>query len=75
MCSQDTVSITLDIPRDKDVRDDIFFAMADRRYAVVAMEIEHKSLENVFLTLTGDAPAEETNEDDDNADRGEEELA
>ena len=56
------------------MRDDNFFAMADRRYAVVAMEIEHKSLENVFLTLTGDAPTEQVDEDDDNADSGEEEL-
>ena len=74
-CSQDTVSVTLDIPRDKDVRDNIFFAMADRRYAVVAMEIEHKSLENVFLTLTEDASGERADEDDDNTDSGEEELA
>jgi ABC-2 type transport system ATP-binding protein len=62
-CSQDTVSVTLDIPRGKDVRDDIFFAMADRRYAVVAMEIEHKSLENVFLALTQTEDEEEYDEE------------
>lgn len=46
------VSLDISIPRDGDVRDRIFFAMADRRYAVLTMEIEHKSLENVFLALT-----------------------
>jgi ABC-2 type transport system ATP-binding protein len=61
--SQDTVSITLDIERGRDVRDDIFFAMADKRYAVVAMEIEHKSLENVFLALTQTEDEEEYDEE------------
>ena len=46
------VSVDVSIPRESDVRDRIFFAMADRRYAVLTMEIEHKSLENVFLALT-----------------------
>ena len=62
--SQDAVSITLDIERGRDVRDDIFFAMADKRYAVVAMEIEHKSLENVFLALTQTEDEEEYDEHD-----------
>ena len=76
--SQDTVSITLDIERGRDVRDDIFFAMADKRYAVVAMEIEHKSLENVFLALTQtedeEYDEEEYDEEDyEDDDEGEEE--
>ena len=72
--SQDTVSITLDIERGRDVRDDIFFAMADKRYAVVAMEIEHKSLENVFLALTQTEDEEEYDEEEyEDDDEGEEE--
>ena len=72
--SQDAVSITLDIERGRDVRDDIFFAMADKRYAVVAMEIEHKSLENVFLALTQTEDEEEYDEEDyEDDDEGEEE--
>ena len=72
--SQDTVSITLDIERGRDVRDDIFFAMADKRYAVVAMEIEHKSLENVFLALTQTEDEEEYDEEEyEDNDEGEEE--
>ena len=52
------VSLDVSISRDGDVRDRIFFAMADHRYAVLTMEIEHKSLENVFLALT-DRPTEQ----------------
>ncbi len=53
------VALDVSVPRDSDLRDRIFFAMADRRYAVVTMETEHKSLENVFLALTGEADKEE----------------
>jgi len=35
-----------------DLRDDIFFAMAERRYAVVSMERSEHSLEEIFLSLT-----------------------
>ncbi len=35
-----------------DLRDRIFFAMADRRYAVLSMEEEAQTLEAVFLRLT-----------------------
>ena len=47
-----TVSLRVRVPRGSDVRDDIFFAMAEHRYAVVSMELEQQSLEQVFLTLT-----------------------
>ena len=38
-----------------DLRDRIFFAMADRRYAVLSMEREEETLESIFLTLTEEA--------------------
>lgn len=47
-----TVSLRVRVPRGSDVRDDIFFAMAEHRYAVVSMELEQQSLEQVFLMLT-----------------------
>ena len=46
------VGVRLEIARGSDLRDDIFFAMAERRYAVLEMEVEHKTLEKVFLALT-----------------------
>lgn len=44
---------------ENDLRDSIFFAMADRRYAVVSMEQKEQSLEDVFLSLTEKAAPEE----------------
>ncbi len=38
---------------DSDLRDTIFFAMAERRYAVISMEMAEQSLESIFLSLTG----------------------
>ena len=46
------VSLTLRTKSETDLRDRIFFAMADRRYAVLSMEKEEESLESVFLRLT-----------------------
>ncbi len=37
----------------EDLRDTIFFAMAERRYAVISMELAEQSLESIFLSLTG----------------------
>ena len=50
-----TVMLSVSVPRDRDVRDDIFFAMAERRYAVLGMEMEQKTLESVFLALTDES--------------------
>lgn len=47
----------LQITRDSDLRDTLFFAMAEKRCAVIAMEREVSSLESIFLALT-DTPAE-----------------
>ena len=38
-----------------DLRDRIFFAMADKRYAVLSMEREEVTLESIFLALTEEA--------------------
>ena len=54
------VALALRVKGEEDLRDKIFFAMADRRYAVLSMEKEEASLESVFLRLT-----EESAEEDD----------
>lgn len=46
------VALTLLCAGKKDIRDDLFFAMAERRYAVLSMERDERSLESVFLSLT-----------------------
>jgi ABC-2 type transport system ATP-binding protein len=35
-----------------DVRDEIFFTMAERRYAVLSMEAEERSMEDLYASLT-----------------------
>ena len=47
-----TVSLKVTTAGKSDLRDDIFFAMAECRYAVVSMERSEHSLEEIFLSLT-----------------------
>lgn len=47
-----TVTLKVSTPADTDLRDDIFFAMAERRYAVISMDKSEHSLEEIFLSLT-----------------------
>ena len=47
-----TVTLKVTTASDVDLRDDIFFAMAERRYAVLSMEKQEQSLEAIFLSLT-----------------------
>ena len=49
------VSLTVKTAPEADLRDTIFFAMAEERYAVISMELVEQSLESIFLSLTGSA--------------------
>lgn len=42
----------LQVARDTDLRDTLFFAMADKRCAMIELEREASSLESIFLALT-----------------------
>ena len=68
-----TVSLT--VTKERDLRDDIFFAMAERRIPVLTMETEELDLEDIFLTLTGNrnADEEEASDEDEEIDETEEE--
>lgn len=55
-----------------DPRDDIFFALADKRYVVLSTKTQSADLEEVFLSLTGDSlPDNRTGFPDEDADFGE----
>jgi ABC-2 type transport system ATP-binding protein len=61
----DQVALDVTVNADE-LRDAIFFAMAERKYAVLTMEMEEQSLEKIFLTLTDNAkPAAPETADDD----------
>jgi ABC-2 type transport system ATP-binding protein len=47
-----TVTLKVTTTAEADLRDEIFFAMAAERYAVVSMEQQEQSLEEIFLSLT-----------------------
>jgi ABC-2 type transport system ATP-binding protein len=51
--AEGTVTLSVVTASDVDLRDEIFFAMAERRYAVISMELAEQSLEEIFLSLTG----------------------
>ena len=61
----------LETEKKDDLRDTIFFAMAERRCAVVEMERQESSLESIFLTLTEDSSASE-HESDNNTEQEDE---
>jgi hypothetical protein len=63
--AEGTVSLKVTTPADKDLRDDICFAMAERRYAVLSMERSEQSLEEIFLSLTARKKANKNEEDSD----------
>ena len=57
-----------------DIREAVFFALADARLAILAMQQTEQSLEDIFLELTGNAAAE-LNEEDETKDEAEQEAA
>ena len=58
-----TVKLKVATLGEADIRDDIFFAMAERRYAVISMERGEHSLEEIFLSLTDKGNEQEEVED------------
>ena len=68
------LDLKLTVSKDRDLRDDIFFAMAEHKIPVLTMELEELTLENIFLSLTGgegtvsDESEDEENETEDKED-------
>ena len=52
--SDGTVDLEISVDKEKDMRDDIFFAMSDIRCLVVSIQYKQASLEDIFLALTDD---------------------
>ena len=50
--SDGAIHLTVTTSAGTDLRDAIFFAMAEQRYAVISMEQADQSLESIFLALT-----------------------
>ena len=63
----------LNVTKEKDLRDEIFFAMAEKKIPVLTMELEELDLEDIFLSLTDSEDASE--EDETSAEESAEENA
>ncbi len=48
------VSLEIELEKEMDIRDSIFFAMADLKYPIISMQYEQTTLEDIFLALTDD---------------------
>ena len=59
-----TVALKVTTVTGVDLRDTIFFAMAEARYAVISMDLVEQSLESIFLSLTGSASDNDEEEED-----------
>ena len=46
------LELKLTVSKERDLRDDIFFAMAEHKIPVLTMELEELDLEDIFLSLT-----------------------
>jgi ABC-2 type transport system ATP-binding protein len=67
------ISLSLNVSKERDLRDDIFFAMAEHRIPVLTMDVEELDLEDIFLTLTDGEQSEEAEEEsNDDSDPSEE---
>ena len=68
------IDLQLTVTKERDLRDDIFFAMAERRIPVLTMEEEELDLEDIFLSLTDSTPSEdETSEESEENEQEQEE--
>ena len=53
------VHARIESSKDDDIRDDLFFAFAEKRLPIITMAFEEVSLEKVFLSLTGEKTSDE----------------
>jgi ABC-2 type transport system ATP-binding protein len=61
------LDLKLTVSKERDLRDDIFFAMAEHKIPVLTMELEELTLENIFLSLTGgEGTVSDETEDEEN---------
>lgn len=60
----EAVEITLQTPKDVDLREQLFYAFADARMPILMMKSDDMSLEDVFLELTGTADEQVGEQDD-----------
>ncbi len=69
-----TVTLKVDTAPESDLRDEIFYAMAEHRCPVLSMESAEQTLEEIFLTLTGNTASKEAASNEADAPETDEEV-
>lgn len=54
------VDVSIEVEENKDIREALFFALAEKRLPLLSMQLSEKSLEDIFLELTQDERKENT---------------
>ncbi|ULL19389.1 ABC transporter ATP-binding protein [Paenibacillus sp. H1-7] len=66
VADEPTVKVLVSAKDNADIREEIFYRMAERRYPILAMKRESLSLEDIFLKLTTNEAVETSDDEDDN---------
>jgi len=61
---KDSVEAVIETQEKKDVREELFFVLAEKKMPLLAMQLSEKSLEDIFLELTQDEGQEETKQNE-----------
>ena len=56
------VDALVNVEKGADIREAVFFKLAEKKMPILSMSLSQKSLEDIFLELTGEQPAEATGE-------------
>ena len=51
---QGCVAAIVEVVSDRDIRENVFYKLAELKMPILAMQLQQKSLEDIFLELTGD---------------------
>ncbi len=53
----DCCSVLIKTDKEQDIREALFYLLAEKRLPIISMTLSERSLEDIFLELTGEAPA------------------
>lgn len=59
---RDSVEAVIETEENRDIREALFFCLAEKKMPLLGMQLEEKSLEDIFLTLTQDKEQEKEEE-------------
>ena len=58
---KDSVEVVIETEADRDIREKLFFALAEKKMPILEMQLSEKSLEDIFLELTQEGTEHDSN--------------